>query len=71
MDGKQISIFEEIFNTLDQVAGSVDNADGLETLGAILNLSNEDFELLKEPFLANIEDIFNQQDTKIALAEMI
>lgn len=71
MDNKQISIFEEIFKTLDEVAGSVENADGLETLGAILNLSNEDFELLKEPFLANIDNIFNQQDVKIALAEMI
>lgn len=71
MDEKQIPIFEEIFKTLDEVAGSVDNADGLEALGAILNLSNEDFEVLKQPFLANIDNIFSQQDTKIALAEMI
>ena len=71
MDEKQISIFEEIFKTLNEVAGSVDNADGLEALGAILNLSNEDFEVLKEPFLASIDNIFSQQDTKIALAEMI
>lgn len=71
MDDKQISIFNEIFKTLDETVGPIEDVSGLDALGAILNLPNEDFEVLKEPFLASIENTFNQQDVKIGLAEMI
>jgi len=71
MEEKQVPIFNEIFKALENASGAVENSDGIEALSAILNLSNEDFEILKAPFLANIEDVFNQQDTKIAFAEMI
>ena len=72
MEEKQVQIFNEIFSALDGLMDTnEEDFDGLQTLGAILNLSEENFDLIKDVFLNNIENTFNQVDTKIALAQMI
>lgn len=72
MEEKQVQIFNEIFSALDGLMDTnEEDFDGLQTLGAILNLSEENFDLIKNVFLNNIENTFNQVDTKIALAQMI
>lgn len=72
MNETQIHIFDEIFKALDGLMGSnQEDFDGLQTLGAILNMSEENFNLIKQIFLDNIEATFNEPDTKIALAQMM
>lgn len=61
MDDKQIKIFDEIFKVLESTIGDIDNdVDGLQALGAILSLSDDNFEAIKPVFLANIETVFNE-----------
>lgn len=70
MDEKQIAIFDEIFSTLDNTMGQ-DDVDGLKILGAILTLPDEQFEVVKPIFMANIEQSFNTPEAVIGFAQMM
>ena len=73
MEEKELHIFDEIFKALDSVVdfSQEGDIDGIQALGAILTLSDENFENVKPIFLANIEQVFNDVETKIAMAQMI
>ena len=70
MDEKQIAIFDEIFGALDGVMGQ-DDVDGLKILSAILTLPDEQFEIVKPIFMANIEQSFNTPEAVIGFAQMM
>ncbi len=70
MDNKQIAIFDEIFNALDNVF-SDDEANGLQVIGAMLALPDEQFEFLKPSLFDAIQKTFNEPDAKIAFAQMM
>ena len=69
MDERQIAIFDEIFGALDGVAD--DGSDGLQVLGAILAMSDEQFEVVKPALFNSIEETFNAPEAKIAFAQMM
>ena len=70
MDEKQIAIFDEIFGTLDGVL-SDDNSNGLEILGALLTLPDDQFEVMKPIFMSNIEQAFNSPEAVIGFSLMM
>ncbi|MBO7078853.1 MAG: hypothetical protein J6W64_03480 [Bacilli bacterium] len=61
MEEKQISIFNEIFSSLDKVLGDETN-DGLQIIGAILIMPDEQFEAIKSTLYDSIENVFNSTD---------
>lgn len=69
MDERQIAIFDEIFGALDGVTD--DGSDGLQVLGAILAMSDEQFEVVKPALFNSIEETFNTPEAKIAFAQMM
>lgn len=69
MDEKQIAIFDEIFGALDGITDG--DEDGLEILGAILAMPDEQFEVIKPSLYDSIESTFNAPDAKIAFAQMM
>lgn len=69
MDEKTIPIFTEIFKTLDETVGNGE-IDGLQVLGGILLMPDEQFEALKPALFNSIEQVFNAPDAKIALAQI-
>ena len=69
MDERQIAIFDEIFGALDGVTD--DGSDGLQVLGAILAMSDEQFEVVKPALFNSIEETFNAPEAKIAFAQMM
>lgn len=73
MEKKELHVFDEIFKALDSVMDFSEegNVDGIQVLGALLTLSDENFENVKPIFLANIEQVFNNVETKVAMAQMI
>ena len=69
MDERQIAIFDEIFGALDGVTN--DGSDGLQVLGAILAMPDEQFEIVKPALFNSIEETFNAPEAKIAFARMM
>lgn len=69
MDERQIAIFDEIFGALDGITD--DGSDGLQVLGAILTMPDEQFEIVKPALFNSIEETFNAPEAKIAFAQMI
>lgn len=69
MDERQIAIFDEIFGALDGVTD--DGSDGLQVLGAILAMPDEQFEVVKPALFNSIEETFNAPEAKIAFAQMM
>lgn len=69
MDERQIAIFDEIFGALDGVTD--DGSDGLQVLGAILAMPDEQFEVIKPALFNSIEETFNAPEAKIAFAQMM
>lgn len=69
MGEKQIAIFDEIFSALDGITDGEE--DGLEILGAILAMPDEQFEVIKPSLYDSIESTFNAPDAKIAFAQMM
>lgn len=69
MDERQIAIFDEIFGALDGVTD--DGSDGLQVLGAILAMPDEQFEVVKPTLFNSIEETFNAPEAKIAFAQMM
>lgn len=70
MEEKQISIFNEIFGSLDNILGD-DESDGLQVIGAILAMPDEQFEIVKTSIQDSIEEVFNSVDAQIAFAQMM
>ncbi len=70
MDEKQLDIFNQIFDSLDNVLGN-DESNGLEVLGAILAIPDQDFEIVKPVLFDSIEKTFNAPDAHIAFAQMM
>lgn len=70
MEEKQISIFNEIFGSLDNILGD-ENANGLQVIGAILAMPDEHFEIVKASLQDSIEEVFNSTDAQIAFAQMM
>lgn len=70
MDEKQISIFNEIFGSLDNILGD-EESDGLQVIGAILAMPDEQFEIVKTSIQDSIEEVFNSTDAQIAFAQMM
>ena len=73
IDPKQLPIFEEIFSSLDNLLGDEDDetADGLEIIGHLLTLPDEQFEIIKPMLMNTIEATFNAPDARIAFAQMV
>lgn len=69
MDERQIAIFDEIFGALDGVTD--DGSGGLQVLGAILAMPDEQFEVVKPALFNSIEETFNAPEAKIAFAQMM
>ena len=70
MEEKQIAIFDEIFGALDGILGD-DDTDGLNILGAILAMPDENFEVVKATLCDSIETTFNTPEAKIGFAQMM
>lgn len=70
MDEKNIQIFNEIFSSLDDVLGN-EESTGLNILGAILSLSDEQFETVKPALFSEIEKVFSEPDARIGFAQMM
>lgn len=69
MDERQVAIFDEIFGALDGVTD--DGSDGLQVLGAILAMPDEQFDVVKPALFNSIEETFNAPEAKIAFAQMM
>lgn len=70
MDEKNIQIFNEIFSSLDDVLGN-EESTGLNILGAILSLPDEQFETVKPALFNEIEKVFSEPDARIGFAQMM
>ena len=70
MEEKNIHIFDEIFNSIDDVLGDDENT-GLQIIGAILAMPDDKFELVKGTLFESIETSLNSPDAQIALAQMM
>lgn len=66
MDEKQIAIFDEIFNVVDE-----DGVDGIKAFATVLVLPDEQFEAVKPIFMSSIEQTFNNPNTVISLVQMM
>lgn len=69
MDEKQIPIFDEIFETLDNVFEG--DTSGLEAISRILVLDDEQFDIIKGTLMDSIAATFNSPDARIAFAQMV
>ena len=70
MEENKINIFNEIFGSLDNILGD-ENADGLQVIGAILAMPDNQFEVVKSTLCDSIEEVFNSTDAQIAFAQMM
>ena len=70
MEENKINIFNEIFGSLDNILGN-ENADGLQVIGAILAMPDDQFEVVKPTLCDSIEEVFNSTDAQIAFAQMM
>ena len=71
MDEKQIPIFEEIFKSLDGIINTEEDIDGLQVIGAILTMPDEQYEILKPVLMDSIEKAFNEPEVQFAFAHMM
>ena len=69
LNEKQIAIFDQIFNTLDNALG--EDADGLKILSQILITPDEQFDIIKPALMDSIESVFNSPDARIGFAQMV
>lgn len=70
MEEKQLDIFNQIFESIDDVLGN-EESTGLEILGAILAMPDEQYEIIKPTLFNSIEEAFNTPDAHIAFAQMM
>ena len=70
MDEKQVAVFTEIFHALDGILGE-DEVDGLQIMGALLAMPDDQFEIIKGTLCDNIKATFNTTEAKISFAQMI
>lgn len=70
MEEKNIHIFDEIFNSIDDALGD-DESTGLQIIGAILAMPDEHFELVKSTLFDSIGNAFNDPEAQIAFAQMM
>lgn len=70
MDEKQIDIFNQIFESIDNILGN-DESDGLQVLGAVLAMPDDQYEMIKPTLFDGIEQAFNTPDAHIAFAQMM
>lgn len=70
MDEKQIDIFNQIFESIDNILGN-DESDGLQILGAVLAMPDEQYEIIKPALFEGIEQAFSSPDAHIAFAQMM
>lgn len=70
MDEKNIQIFDEIFSSLDDVLGN-EESTGLNVLGAILAMPDEQFEIVKSTLCDEIEKVFSEPEARIGFAQMM
>lgn len=62
---KQVSVFESILSQASEVNPEL---GGIEELGALLALSDEDFQIVAPIFLVELEKAFNNVNDKLSLA---
>ena len=70
MEEKQLDIFNQIFESIDDVLGN-EESTGLEILGAILAMPDEQYETIKPVLFDNIEHAFDTPEAHIAFAQMM
>ena len=70
MDEKQVAVFTEISHALDGILGE-DEVDGLQIMGALLAMPDDQFEIIKGTLCDNIKATFNTTEAKISFAQMI
>lgn len=70
MDDKQIQSLSEIFEAIGQTLNQ-DDVDGLQLLGAILNMPDDSFEVVKPALFDSISTTFNSVESKISFAQMM
>lgn len=70
MDEKNVSIFKEVFSAFDMLFDSEDT-DGLQILGAILAMPDEQFEIVKPVLLESLEKSLNDPEAHLSLAQMM
>lgn len=74
MEESAFPIFEEIFDSLDNVLKFDQNngdIDSLRAIGAILAMPEDKYEVIKPVLLDSIERTFNEPDTQFAFLQMI
>ena len=70
MEEKQLDIFNQIFESIDDVLGT-EESTGLEVLGAILAMPDEQYETVKPVLFDSIEHAFDTPEAHIAFAQMM
>lgn len=70
MEEKQLDIFNQIFESIDDVLGN-EESTGLEVLGAILAMPDEQYETVKPILFDSIEHAFDTPEAHIAFAQMM
>lgn len=70
MEEKQLDIFNQIFESIDDVLGN-EESTGLEVLGAILAMPDEQYETVKPVLFDSIEHAFDTPEAHIAFAQMM
>lgn len=70
MDEKNISFFKEIFSTFD-IMFDKEDTDGLEILGAILAMPDEQFEIVKPVLMESLEKGLNDPEAHLSLAQLM
>ena len=70
MDEKNIDFFKEIFSTFD-IMFDKEDTDGLEILGAILAMPDEQFEIVKPVLMESLEKSLNDPEAHLSLAQLM
>lgn len=70
MKEEQLDIFNQIFESIDDVLGN-EESTGLEILGAILAMPDEQYETVKPVLFDSIEHAFDTPEAHIAFAQMM
>lgn len=70
MEEKQFDIFNQIFESIDDVLGN-EESTGLDILGAILAMPDEQYETVKPVLFDSIEHAFDTPEAHIAFAQMM
>lgn len=70
MDEKNIDFFKEIFSTFD-IMFDKEDTDGLEILGALLAMPDEQFEIAKPVLMESLEKSLNDPEAHLSLAQLM